>query len=170
MEDELSGIQISLRCVVCSNAPIAAIPLFEMQNHFYICLRCLIKEEQNGRHLKGIDGAYIQLPASLLTGTSIPPERADKDNTQSKPAKKDIFSVLEIPIDATVAVALQAINQKSRFWIKQPPTEEREYMREQLKVWKDELAANPQFLEKERQSYNDRCFPSCLMAQTAPTR
>lgn len=146
---ESRGLQIDLQCVKCGRPPTTDIPLFEMQNHLYICNVCRIKEEQSGKHIAWVDGLQLDVPA-IQEANNSQGSSSPKRSIQEAPARAGIFAALEVSAEASSEEVVEGIKKKMRYWMRQPASSEKDQTIDQLREWQQEIANDTQFLAKQR--------------------
>ena len=142
---EAVGLQIDPRCVKCGKPPTADTPLFEMQNHLYICDRCRQGEEQRGKRITWAGGAQVEPATATSTLTASAPAM-----TAMSVPKNSLFGMLEVAPTASVSYVEAAIEKKMRALMREASSDEKTQMIERLRNWKEELVSDPQFLQKQR--------------------
>jgi hypothetical protein len=151
---EFGGLQIEPRCVKCNRLATADIPLYEMQNHRYICHECHQRSELEGKHIAwansiGAQTNMVQVaaaprPTQTLNGLTQP--------LRSGPLKANLppdslFAVLEIPLDTPLAQIKEMLRQQMRAWAKKTSDPAYKTMNERLRRWNAEIQDDIAFEE-----------------------
>lgn len=144
------GLQIDIRCIRCGKLPTANAPLYEMQNHLYICQTCYIAAEQQGKHISLVNGAQMEIPGTPVPTSSLASEPTNRLSASNLPPDS-MFVVLGLPLNAVTADIEAALNQKMRTVLREPDSQRKTVIIEKLHEW-HALVENPEELEKYRNS------------------
>ena len=148
----ISGLQIDPRCIKCDTPPTVNRPLFEMQNHLYICQQCRQIEESRGKHINwaGDAPAQMQTSGQATTMVSNPPglQTASLPDQASKIPKNGMFGTLGIEPTTSKDIVEQAIEEKTLFWMRDASPDAQAKI-EQLREWQEALSDDATFLQRQ---------------------
>lgn len=135
------GLQIDPRCIKCGTSPTIQVRLLEMQNHLYICDACRHEEEQKGKRIAW--ASSIQTQPDELAPPQIQAEAHKFSGTT-------LFNTLEVATDASLSEIKDALEEKMRFWMYQPDSDEKAEAIERLRRWQEDMISDPHWLDAQR--------------------
>jgi hypothetical protein len=149
-----SGLQIDPRCIKCGKPPTVNGPLFEMQNHLYICSQCRQMEENKGKRISWAEDMSVPAQTggqAVQTMGNMPGLQTSSlaQQTVNVP-KNSLFGILGVPPTASQDAVESALEEKMRSLMRNADgSDEHMQMIEQLRDWQEALVSDATFLQKQ---------------------
>jgi hypothetical protein len=149
-----SGLQIDPRCIKCGKPPTVNGPLFEMQNHLYICSQCRQMEENKGKRISWAEDTSAPVQSggqAVQTMGNMPGLQTSSLAQQTiNVPKNSLFGILGVPPTASQDAVESALEEKMRSLMRNADgSDEHMQMIEQLRDWQEALVSDATFLQKQ---------------------